>query len=384
MNTSIDLPTATVCATNSMSRLSRYCSVRDLILATLALVCFGFSPTARAVLPAPDGGYGGNNTAEGTGSLFNLTTGVWNSAFGFRALYKNSTGIGNTAIGYQALYNNNGSFNVTAKDNVAVGANALFSNTTGVGNIAIGSRALYDNITGSNNIAIGYHALSHSIGSGNTVVGDSFSSSPTAVIIGRGPTFDSCNLGTHGVLNAYIQAENDVSVGTNFGGCPNIKTLTVHLVAQDAVYVDAVYGSAIAGSPVNINSNGQLGVAPSSARFKDEIKPMDKASETILALKPVTFHYKHELDPNGIPQFGLVAEEVEKVNPALVARDDQGKVYTVRYEAVNAMLLNEFLKEHRKVVELEKQVEKLTTGLQKVSDQLELSKPAPQIVDNNQ
>src|SRR5207249_10971442 len=126
------------------------------------------------------------------------------------------------------------------------------------------------------------------------------------------------------------------------------------------------------------------GTSTSSARFKDAIKPMDKASEAILALKPVTFRYKHELDPVGIPQFGLVAEEVEKVNPDLVARDDNGKPYTVRYEAVNAMLLNEFLKEHRKVEQLERQIDALTASLQKVSAQLELKKPAPQTVLNNQ
>ena len=127
-----------------------------------------------------------------------------------------------------------------------------------------------------------------------------------------------------------------------------------------------------------------MGTTTSSARFKEAIKPIDKASEAILALKPVTFRYKHDLDPTGIPQFGLVAEDVEKVNPALVARDDQGKPYTVRYDAVNAMLLNEFLKEHRKVGELEKQVELLTMGLQKVSAQLEANKPAQQTVANNQ
>ena len=111
---------------------------------------------------------------------------------------------------------------------------------------------------------------------------------------------------------------------------------------------------------------------------------MDKASETILALRPVTFRYKHELDPDGIPQFGLVAEQVEKVNSDLVAHDEQGKPYTVRYDAVNAMLLNEFLKEHSKVEELKKQVERLTAGLQKVSNELELRKPAPQTVLNSQ
>ncbi len=155
------------------------------------------------------------------------------------------------------------------------------------------------------------------------------------------------------------------------------------------------------GVGVIIDNSGHLGTVVSSERFKDGIKPMDKASEAILALQPVTFRYKQELDPDGIPQFGLVAEQVEKVNPALVARDDQGKVYTVRYEAVNAMLLNEFLKEHRKVQEQEativqlkkdfqatathqqEQIEALTAGLQKVSAQLELNKPAPQMVGNN-
>ena len=154
-----------------------------------------------------------------------------------------------------------------------------------------------------------------------------------------------------------------------------------------------------------INSSGKVGTSTSSRRFKDEIKPMERTSEALFALKPVTFRYKHELDPEGIPQFGLVAEEVEKVNSDLVARDETGKVYTVRYEAVNAMLLNEFLKEHRRVQEQEatinqlqaadtkqeatiakqqKQIEALNTGLQKVSDQLELSKPVPRTVANNQ
>jgi hypothetical protein len=140
-----------------------------------------------------------------------------------------------------------------------------------------------------------------------------------------------------------------------------------------------------------VDSNGRLGTTTSSARFKDDIKPMDKASEAILALNPVTFRYKRELDPDGIPQFGLVAEEVEKVNPDLVARDDHGKPYSVRYEAVNAMLLNEFLKEHHQVQELkatvaeqQKQIEGLTAVVQNVSAQLEFTKSAPQTVLNNQ
>src|SRR4029077_12395846 len=172
-----------------------------------------------------------------------------------------------------------------------------------------------------------------------------------------------------------------------------------------------ISGVVVTGSTVVVNSSGQLGVAPSSARFKEAIKPMDKAREAILALKPVTFRYKEEIDPDGIPQFGLVAEEVEKVNPDLVARDADGKVYTVRYDAVNAMLLNEFLKEHRQVQELKSivtrqeatiaqqqkdfkltaaqqqmEIKALTAGLKeqasqirKVSAQLEISKVASQV-----
>jgi Chaperone of endosialidase len=150
------------------------------------------------------------------------------------------------------------------------------------------------------------------------------------------------------------------------------------------------------GWPVYINSNGQLGTQPpaSSRRFKEAIKPMDKSSEAILGLKPVTFHYKS--DAQNTPQFGLIAEEVAKVNPDLVVRDDNGEIYTVRYEAVNAMLLNEFLKEHQRAVadhrkveeqgaliaRQQKQIEALTATVQKVSDQIALSKPAPQLVAN--
>jgi len=160
---------------------------------------------------------------------------------------------------------------------------------------------------------------------------------------------------------------------------------------QTATFIAGVSGAGVIGVAVKVNAAGQIGTAPSSARFKEEIQAMDKASEAILALKPVTFRYKQEIDPEGIPQFGLVAEEVEKVNPDLVARDDQGQVYTVRYEAVNAMLLNEFLKEHQTVQQLtstvakqeatiakqQRQIETLAAGLQKVSAQVEMSRPAP-------
>jgi hypothetical protein len=155
--------------------------------------------------------------------------------------------------------------------------------------------------------------------------------------------------------------------------------------AHTKTFIAGIRGATVsAGVTVFVSSSGQLGTMTSSARFKDEIKPMDKASEAILALKPVTFRYKKELDPVGIPQFGLVAEEVEKVNPDLVVRDADGKPYTVRYEAVNAMLLNEFLREHRTVEELKKEIAALTATVQKVSAQVEMSRPAPQVVNNNQ
>src|SRR5439155_22614750 len=192
---------------------------------------------------------------------------------------------------------------------------------------------------------------------------------------------------------------NNIDIG-NQGVAGDSNTIrigghTPNFGFQTATFIAGIYRVAVTGSAVVVHSSGQLGTAPSSARFKEAIKPMDKASEAILALQPVTFHYKHELDPQGIPQFGLIAEQVEKVNPDLVARDEQGKPYTVRYEAVNAMLLNEFLKEHRKVEKLEaklaKQEKDFTARfkeqdakIQQVRDELEVSKSAPQTVLNNQ
>src|SRR2546421_1175291 len=171
----------------------------------------------------------------------------------------------------------------------------------------------------------------------------------------------------------------------NRGAVAEASTIRIGRVGtQTATYVAGISGATVTdGIGVVVGADGHLGTVVSSERFKEAIKPMDKASEAILALKPVTFRYKKQLDPKGIPQFGLVAEEVEKVNPDLVARDDQGKPYTVRYEAVNAMLLNEFIKARRQIESQQKQIDALTAGLRKVSAQLELSKSAPQTVLNN-
>jgi hypothetical protein len=407
--------------TSSISRSPlRY----GLVLIPLLLAALVLSPTAQAQLsPPPDGGYAGDNTAEGTDALFSLTTGTENTAIGFDALFSNTTGDSNTATGSLALSTNttgvrntaNGfaalnsnttgerntatgraalTFNTTGNNNTADGHDALFSNTTAIRNTATGSFALFSNTTGPNNTAIGYFALfSNTTGNSNTASGyDALLNNTTGIGNIALGNFAGANLTT---------GDNNIDVG-NVGVAGEANTIRIGTIGtQTATYIAGITGkTAPMGTPVFINANGQLGTTPSSARFKDEIKPMDKASEAILALKPVTFHYKKEFDPEGVPQFGLVAEDVAKVNPDLVVRDAEGKVYTVRYDAVNAMLLNEFLKEHSKVealqasfaqqqkdyqataVHQQQQIEALTTGLQKVSAQLEASKPAPQVVNN--
>jgi trimeric autotransporter adhesin len=391
--------------------------IRGFLLIPLALAWFALSPTARAVLPppAPDGGYPNANTAEGTGALQSLTTGVENTANGDHALYHNTTGTFNTATGANALFDNRGGGNNTANgfgalssntagaNNTATGASALANNTTisgvsGRNNTATGQAALFSNTTGVNNTADGFEALlDNTTGIRNTATGVNALFSNTTGGRNTANGFDALfgNTGSNNIglgNNAGINlttGSNNIDIG-NVGAGGESNTIRIGS-AHTRTFINGISGAVVSGAAVVVNAGGQLGVAASSARFKDAIKPMDKASEAILALKPVTFRYKKELDPESIPQFGLIAEDVAKVNPDLVARDAKGEVYTVRYEAVNAMLLNEFLKEHRKVEQQEatiarqqKQIEALTTGLQKVSDQLEVSKPARQMVSNNQ
>jgi hypothetical protein len=368
------------------------------LLILVALLCFGFLPRAQAVSPPPDGAYAGANTAEGgSGTLFSLTTGTNNTAIGSQALFSLTTGVQNTAVGAQALKSN------TAVQNTADGFQALALNTTGFGNTATGWRALVANTTGLHNTADGFSALlRNTMGSHNTASGDDALSANTT---GSFNTVDGAHslvvnstgsgntvLG-FGAGNSVTTANNVICIGANVAG----------VNVTNSCFIGNIFGAdATGGDPVFITSNGKLGTInpPSSARFKEEIKPMSKASEAILALKPVTFRYKKEFDPNGVPQFGLVAEEVERVSPDLVKRDRDGKLQTVRYDAINAMLLNEFLKEHRKVeqqeatiAQLKKDfratVAQLTTRLdeqaaqiQKVSAQLEASKAAPQVVNS--
>ena len=308
------------------------------------------------------------NTAVGSIALSMNTTGSRNTATGWQALYLNTTGSSNTANGGAAVASN-----TTGSFNTGIGTSALLSNTIGNNNTAVGNTALFRNTTGSNNTAVGNSALfGNTTGNGNIALGDG---AGTNNITGRRSIY---------IGNPGTRTDSSlIRIGTQG--------------IQTATYVAGISGATVPdGVGVIVGSDGQLGTVVSSARFKEAIKPMDKASETVLALKPVTFRYKN--DPDGIPQFGLVAEDVEKVSPDLVARDKQGKPYTVRYEAVNAMLLNEFLKAHRKIQELEannaqqqrnfaeqqNQIEALTAGLQKVSAQVELGKSAPRTVLNDQ
>jgi len=481
------------------------------------LASFALLPRAQAIVPAPDGGYPGGNTAEGQSALFSLTTGVYNTAVGYFSLRTDAQGQFNTAVGAAALLLNVGDpstgdgilntaigagallSNTTGSLNTANGAFALFSNTTGMANAATGRYALFSNTIGEENTASGTSALysntmgfrntadgrlalySNTTGGANSAAGcrslfsnttgnyntahgylaltsNTTSDSNTAVgsfsLTGNTTGFGNTAIGAAALLSNMTADENvaiganalsnntngstNVAIGTGAGGnitsannvvCVGYSAGGVHQTGDTDVYLanpglDGESGTVRIGTgdgvhtrmflagvrdtttghpnaiPVVIDSSGQLGTISSSRRFKHDVESMDKASEAILALKPVTFHYKS--DKTNTSQFGLIAEDVAEVNQDLIVRDEKGEIYTVRYDAVNAMLLNEFLKEHRKVEALQtglaqqqtdfqaaiaqqqKQIDALGATLQKVSAQRLLSKPAPQTVLNNQ
>ena len=351
--------------------------------ALLANTADGNTAVGRSALSSNSSGSG--NTADGALALAFNTTGDGNTAIGFNALLGNTTGTGNTAVGALALQENVGI------SNTATGFFALGSNTTGDSNTGVGFGALNDNTTGAFNTAIGSGALlSSTTASSNVAIGDSAllndttGSNNTAIGAGAG---ENLTIG-----------DNNIDIA-NPGVAGESATIRIGSGNQTSTFLAGINGTAVTGTGVVVSASGQLGVATSSARFKYEIKPMDKTSEALFALKPVCFRYKKEIDQAGTSQFGLVAEQAEKVNPDLVVRDKEGKPYTVRYDAVNAMLLNEFLKEHRTVQEqgviiarLQRQIEGLTAGLEKVSAQLavaspshgglEASKPVPKVVNN--
>jgi trimeric autotransporter adhesin len=348
----------------------------------IGTVCIGLLPRMQAVVPGPDGGYPNFTTAEGTKALQSLTTGAANTAVGWLSLTTVTTGSFNTGVGAGTLVLN------TGDDNTAIGAAALFSNTTGGDNTATGDLALFNNTTGDFNTANGVNALqNNTIGNQNTANGVSALYSNTTGI--RNTATGSFALENNSSGNNNIAL--GVDAGSNVSTANNVICIgTAGNNVDNSCYIGNIFNATSSGgTAVFVNSNGRLGTATPSRRFKEEIKPMEGASEALFALKPVAFRYKKDIDPAGTPQLGLVAEEVERVNPDLVVRDKEGKPYSVRYDQVNATLLNEFLKAHRKMEAQQKQIDDLTARLdqqaaqiQKVNAQLEASKPAPQVLND--
>jgi len=273
----------------------------------------------------------------GSGALRDNTDGNFNTALGQQALFANISGQENTAIGFVALANH-----PTGNFNTAVGTSALLNTTAGQ-NTAVGAHALQTNDTGNSNTAVGNGALVSSTGSGNIALGQNAGGSVTT-------------------------ASNVTCIGTSGANVDNTTWIS---------HVFGVTTQSGMTAPVIVSNTGQLGTVSSSRRFKYNIRPMEKTSEAILGLKPVTFHYKS--DETNTPQFGLIAEEVAAVNPDLVMPDENGNIYSVRYDQVNAMLLNEFLKEHRKVEKLEATVADLAEQLQKITAQVQMKNSSARV-----
>jgi trimeric autotransporter adhesin len=478
----------TLTRTNSLRRSPLR---RALLLIPLVLACFALgSPTVQAVNPPPDGGYGNQNTAEGTDALFSLTSGVWNVAVGFQALHSDTSGNQNTAVGYKALLNNltgdhSTAFgsqallnNTTGNDNVANGFNTLFSNTsgnrnTGNGfrtlnfnngddNTATGFNALYNNRTGventatgsqallhgsdfSDNTAVGYQALYNNAGFENTAVGAqalftnttgvfnvavgdfALALNDTTVTQGANTALGSIALtvNTSGFENTAVgrralefstTGSNNTAVGWRAGdnvitasGTVCIGSFTTGANDDNTTYIRNV-GSTVQPFSAGVVdfvtvrlSDNRLGHTASSRRYKEDIQSMDKASEVIYQLKPVTYRYKKDIEPTQNLDYGLVAEDVAKIDPKLAIRDGNGQIESVRYLAIYNMMLNEFLKEHRTVEDLkstvakqeaiiaqqQKGMELLAASLkdqaaqiQKVSAQVAVNKSTPKLVLN--
>jgi hypothetical protein len=412
-------------------------TIRSQIFVSVFVCGLALSQNSQAVIPPPDGGYPGFNTAEGQNALFSLTTGSANTAVGWFSLFSNTDGSFNTAVGAGTLLFNIGDPAVQEGiENTAVGTAALLSNTTGFQNTANGAVALLNNTEGNLNTANGYQALvSNTTGSFNTadglgaLFGNTSGNNNTATgngamqenTIGTQNTADGVvalarnTVGTNNTatgfsalffnttgsfntavgLNALIHNTTGSS-NTTLGDSAGFNVTTAdHVICiganvqgenvSNTCYIGNIFGvTSTGGAGVFVNADGKLGTITSSVRFKEKIEPMDGASQVLHALKPVSFRYKKEIDPHGKSQFGLVAEDVEKVNPELVVRDKEGKPSSVRYDQVNAMLLNEFLKEHQTVLELKEQIAALTATvkeqaaeIQKVSADIEMNKLEP-------
>jgi len=374
--------------------------------------------TSFAVDPPPDGGYPNQNTAEGEDALFSLTTGANNTAAGYHALHDITDSSGNTAVGSNALAVS------TAGPNTAIGAEVLGKNTTGFNNTAVDG--LYNNTTGRDNTAVGNALGYNTTGSFNTAMGTGAAAGngnnncaigESALLFGGGSdnvaigveTLQSLTSGNRNVAIGHealehIKGNRNIGIGNGAGIVVQGREQDLIYIGsaghdnesnairigdsgvQTSAFIAGINGVTVPdGVEVVINPNGQLGTITSSARYKEAIRPMADASKVLLGLRPVSFSYKKELDPAETPQFGLVAEEVEKVDPDLVVRDNLGRPDSVRYQAVNAMLLNEFLKAHRaleqrtatirtqqeKIEQLEATLGRLESALNQQRNQLE-------------
>ncbi len=408
-------------------------------LILLPLVCFGLAPMAQAVGPDTDGAIPGSNNGEGIGVLVSRTSGIWNSGTGFEALNHLTSGNQNTATGLRALFSDiNGGYNT------ATGVSSLFSNTSGFFNVATGAYSLANNTTGLQNTAVGYAALfRNTMAEANCAFGE-------AALYHNVKAFVNNAFGVEALFNnltgetnnafGHLALENNLtgvwnnafgfnaldsnvsgsfntaigdSAGFDVTGDGNVcigEGVFGETGVDDSTYIRNINTTAqpivagVDGVTVDLTT-GRLGHGVSSQRYKEQIKPMDKASELLFSLKPVTYRYKKEIDPKQTLDFGLIAEEVAKVSPELAIRDAKGQVSNVRYNAINAMLLNEFLKEHQQVVEqqatiaelkstvaqqqkgmdvLTAQLKEQATQIQKVSAQIEMSRPVPKVVLNNQ
>ena len=375
----------------------------------------GVDNTAVGTLALLGNTDGDSNNALGAFALQNNTIGGSNEAVGAAALFNNIKAFDNVAIGDSALYNNDSTGHGVAAGNTAVGTSALFSNTDGGSNTAVGQNALFANTGGNFNTAIGYDAGSN--GNNNTTVGVNtllnVSQGDNNTVVGvnalKGASIPSVTGGDTAIgnnaLTNVLNATENTAIGDGAGANLTSGNFNVYIgagvggvsIESNTTRIRNVYNSVASARAVYVNSDNKIGTLSSSRRYKEQIKPMEHASETLFALKPVTYRYKKEVDSTQALSFGLIAEEVAKVNPELITLDEQGRPQTVRYEAVNAMLLNEFLKEHKKVEEQQvtiaelkgnaarqeklsaqqqKQIESLTAGLQQVSAQLAAASPS--------
>lgn len=412
-----------------MTRLTLQHTILPLLV-SIILFCFGILPLTQALTPTPDGCYPNYTTAEGCDALKLLSTGDGNTAMGWRSLFSNTVGNFNTAIGAAALVLTTGSYNTavgasalllntTGSFNDAMGVQALFNNTTGAFNSAIGDATLFTNTAGNDNVAVGGGALFfNQTGDENTAVGRQALIENTTADANTAVGFQALNTNHTGHNNtavgvgslaqnatgslntaigdsagAVITGDGNVCIGHLFGEADVSNSTYIANIGATAQPV----GGTVVGVTVD-STSGKLGFQPSSRRYKEDIKPMDNASEELFVLKPVTFRYKNQVDPKQRLDYGLIAEDVAEANPDLAIRNQKGEIESLNYGAIYAMLLNEFLKEHRafieeqgKVSKQQKEIDTLKQELkeqgsliQKVNDQLQLSQRTITVANRNQ